>query len=164
MRRKTNAGGIYDRILSTYNASDIFTDREAPREAFWNEYGKLRAELTDPDSDDTPPHILLYYGISGIGKTRLLTEIGRELDRKKDETGSKSSYRWVMYDFTDFGNTKEDVIKGLAHLLSQKYGFRFPMTALAETKIADEIGRKPDMEMHPLWPGYRTVPDDSEKT
>lgn len=147
MRRKTNAGGIYDRILSTYNASDIFTDREAPREAFWNEYGKLRAELTDPDSDDTPPHILLYYGISGIGKTRLLTEIGRELDRKKDETGSKSSYRWVMYDFTDFGNTKEDVIKGLAHLLSQKYGFRFPMTALAETKIADEIGRKPDMEM-----------------
>ena len=147
MRRKTNAGGIYDRILSTYNASDIFTDREAPREAFWNEYGKLRAELTDPDSDDIPPHILLYYGISGIGKTRLLTEIGRELDRKKDETGSKSSYRWVMYDFTDFGNTKEDVIKGLAHLLSQKYGFRFPMTALAETKIADEIGRKPDMEM-----------------
>lgn len=147
MRRKTNAGGIYDRILSTYNASDIFTDREAPREAFWNEYGKLRAELTDPDSDDTPPHILLYYGISGIGKTRLLTEIGRELDRKKDETGSKSSYRWVMYDFTDFGNTKEDVIKGLAHLLSQKYGFKFPMTALAETKIADEIGRKPDMEM-----------------
>lgn len=147
MRRKTNAGGIYDRILSTYNASDIFTDREAPREAFWNEYGKLRAELTDPDSDDTPPHILLYYGISGIGKTRLLTEIGRELDRKKDEIGSKSSYRWVMYDFTDFGNTKEDVIKGLAHLLSQKYGFKFPMTALAETKIADEIGRKPDMEM-----------------
>ena len=147
MRRKTNAGGIYDRILSTYNASDIFTDREAPREAFWNEYGKLRAELTDPDSDDIPPHILLYYGISGIGKTRLLTEIGRELDRKKNETGSKSSYRWVMYDFTDFGNTKEDVIKGLAHLLSQKYGFKFPMTALAETKIADEIGRKPDMEM-----------------
>lgn len=147
MRRKANTGSIYDHILSDYRASDIFTDRDTPRRIFWKEYDKLKGELTDPDSDDVPPHVLLYYGISGIGKTRLLKEIGKELDRKHEESGRKTSYRWVMYDFTDFGNTKEDVIKGLAHLLSQKYGFKFPMTALAETKIADEIGRKPDMEL-----------------
>jgi tetratricopeptide (TPR) repeat protein len=58
-------------------ASREFTDREEPRKAFYHSFSHIREEGY---------HVLTYYGVGGIGKTRLQ----KELDRYVKETDSKA--------------------------------------------------------------------------
>ena len=50
-------------------ASRIFTDREEPRAAFWQQYRRLEEELR---CEEANVHVLTYYGIGGIGKKNII--------------------------------------------------------------------------------------------
>ena len=54
-----------------FSAEKIFTDREEPREA----YRKMKETLCDNRGSIC---VLNYYGLGGIGKTRLLIELKKE--------------------------------------------------------------------------------------
>ena len=63
---------------SIQNGSRMFTDREEPRQAFWEKYRAVKGQLhTDGDI-----HVLTYYGVGGIGKTSLLKQLMLEMDRQ----------------------------------------------------------------------------------
>ena len=60
---------------SQLKASRIFTDREEPRAAFWQQYRRLEEEIAQEEAN---VHVLTYYGIGGIGKSSLLKKIMEE--------------------------------------------------------------------------------------
>ena len=62
---------------SQLKASRIFTDREEPRAAFWQQYRRLEEEIAQEEAN---VHVLTYYGIGGIGKSSLLKKIMEEMD------------------------------------------------------------------------------------
>ena len=53
-------------------AERIFTDREEPRAAFWKNYDICKQDIAQDEGDI---HVLSYYGIGGIGKSRLLKKL-----------------------------------------------------------------------------------------
>lgn len=61
------------------DAQDIFTDRKSFRDAFWEAYN-----FVDQPGNEEEVKILNYYGVSGIGKTKLLQTIKKEVEQKKN--------------------------------------------------------------------------------
>ncbi|WP_320129617.1 tetratricopeptide repeat protein [uncultured Sphaerochaeta sp.] len=122
-------------------ASDIFTDREEPRKVFWDHFGQLSNRMHNRNEEqNTPylPHPILYYGISGIGKTTLQTKLKQELFEK-----GKGKYQFARYDFDRNGTTlctREDCIRKLSKQLANNYNFTFFLTELALVKIANASG------------------------
>lgn len=88
--------------------------------------------------------VLTYYGIGGIGKTRLRDEFALLLDGDSERAddldllqnpGYRGRLRWAEIDFEETGMT--DGPKALFEMrtrLSKKYGFRFPAFDLAYTE------------------------------
>ena len=97
-----------------FRAERIFTDREEPLQTFWNNYDGLK----DMPADDRNIKVLVYYGIGGIGKTRLLKEIKVELEKKGKNV--------VDFDFEEAQQCRF-VLESLKNLLVNKYGFEFPL-------------------------------------
>ncbi len=126
----------------SYNekASRIFTDRDEPRKAFERQYEQVKAEIT---SGDREIHILSYYGLGGIGKSRLLEILRERLGEIEEEP---------LYAFFDF-NTGDDnkitpdrytVLTSLRNQLCEKYHFHFSLLDTALYVHASKVGQPYD--------------------
>lgn len=95
-------------------ATHIFTDREEPRKAFWNNYEKVKESL----HNNGDSHVLQYYGIGGIGKSSLLDELSKEMKEKL------KTPRFAMFDFSRKQDMRS-VLESLRNQLQDKYNFDF---------------------------------------
>ncbi len=104
-----------------------FTDRKVPSDVFWSAYNSLKNNIEN-GCDDVK--VITYYGLGGIGKSRLIQELYDELDirQKNDNMGC-----CVKVDFSVI-NTGLDTIRHIQKVLRTKYNFRFPLYALGLTK------------------------------
>jgi len=122
-------------------ASRIFTDREEPRAAFWQQYQRLQQEL---EQEEANVHVLTYYGIGGIGKSSLLKKIMEEMEERLDDPAC------VYFDF----NLQQEcraVLEALKNKLSAECQFEFPLYELGAYIYAKKIGENPDApEAKPL--------------
>jgi tetratricopeptide (TPR) repeat protein len=105
-----------DKLRNT--ASRQFTDREAFTKAFQDVLPKMKA------SDKELP-ILVFYGVGGIGKTRLLRELSGMLD------ADKSPSLWVLLNFEEHIRDMQSALFHLRKLLNAKYKIQFPTFDLA---------------------------------
>lgn len=105
-------------------ASNIFTDREAPRAAFWKIYNNL-----EPGDVE----IINYYGIGGIGKSSLLKQLQVELDEHGND-------KYISYNFES--REKIDmVLYDISRKLMDKYkNLKFPVFDYAFEKI-NKLGK-----------------------
>ncbi|MBQ1511932.1 MAG: tetratricopeptide repeat protein [Erysipelotrichaceae bacterium] len=158
--KEKNRGGILmaRRSIAIHkNASELFTDRELPRFAFWDKLKKLEEE---PGSSG----VLAYYGEGGIGKSWLLNELYREvrllkeyreegkdlfdLIRKDPGIAFRGEYLPVYYNL----ESSVDIVEILCHLRAAVYRerpeFSFPVFDLAVKKYEDLTGTKvsPDLK------------------
>ncbi len=97
----------------------VFIDREVPRAIFWNNYDEVSANM-----DKNIIKVVSYYGVSGIGKTRLCNELMNELKEKKPET---------KYAYLDLNDTQESwlTISKLKNYLVEHYKYTFPLLEYA---------------------------------
>ena len=110
-----------------------FTDREAPRAAFWKQYAAVKNEL----SGEPNVHVLTYYGIGGIGKTSLVKQLMHEMDQKNPK---------ARYVYLDFG-LSADIRRNLYSLktkLEEKTHFTFPLLELGLYAYSKKVGEKAD--------------------
>ena len=155
--KKTKEIIMARKSLSTNKkASELFTDREDARQAFWKQMRKLEEY---PGSSQ----VIAYYGEGGIGKTWLLNELYRETEllkeyQEKDKdfseiTGKEINYRFQGEYIPVYFNLENsvDIIEILCCLRStifqKKPEFRFPVFDLAIRKYEDLTGKKilPDL-------------------
>ena len=122
-------------------ASRIFTDREEPRAAFWQQYQRLQQEL---EQEEANVHVLTYYGIGGIGKSSLLKRIMEEMEERLEEPAC------VYFDF----NLQQEcraVLEALKNKLTAERRFAFPLYEVGAYIYAKKIGENPDApEAKPL--------------
>ena len=110
-RPKYTAEGARPRI------SRQFTDREEFIGAF---------ERAASDLPLREHKVLVYYGVGGIGKTRLRKELCRRLEKSRPEVG------WAVLDFaTPSHRDVENALSWLSQELTRKYDLRFPSFELA---------------------------------
>jgi hypothetical protein len=110
-------------------ANRIFTDREEPRKAFWNAYSTFKEGL----GAGNDIKILSYYGIGGIGKSKLLVKLQHELDEKI----GKPKYTAINLEHI---KTPRSVLEAIRNNLSHKFNFKFPVFDLAVYIYARKIG------------------------
>lgn len=109
-------------------AENIFTDREEPRQAFWNVYqgmGPGDFEIVD------------YYGVGGAGKTTLLKKLRDELIERVPDGN-------MSYAYFSFENnaTKEEFLFNLSRqMMICNKGLTFPLFDTAFVKIAQDEGK-----------------------
>lgn len=71
-------------------ASKQFTDREFPREVFSKHIDEL---ITNENQAEKDYHVIVYYGVGGIGKSSLQKQLKKELLDKKEN---------ALYTYADF--------------------------------------------------------------
>ncbi|MBQ4581623.1 MAG: tetratricopeptide repeat protein [Oscillospiraceae bacterium] len=126
---------------SQLKASRIFTDREEPRAAFWQQYRRLEEEIAQEEAN---VHVLTYYGIGGIGKSSLLKKIMEEMDERVEDP---------LYVYFDFNLQQESrhVLDALKNKLAESCKFEFPLYELGAYIYAKKVGENPDApEVKPL--------------
>ena len=94
-----------------------FTDRDEPREAF-------NRIFEDAQRHTDEFNIISYYGIGGFGKTRLINELSKQLDKYNSDNEDLNKIAHVTYDFSR-GTEKMFVLDKLKNLL-KKQGLSFP--------------------------------------
>src|SRR5215212_430378 len=100
-RPKYTVGGARPRAIRQ------FTDRED----FIRTFGRAASDLPLEKHK-----VLVYYGVGGIGKTRLLKELGRRLEEGQPEVG------WATLDFaTSSHRDVESALSWLSKELRHKY-------------------------------------------
>jgi len=117
----------------TQKAVRIFTDRQEPRDAFWKKYNLLKAEMSEMDDI----HVLTYYGIGGIGKSRLLDKLKEEMEEKI------TNPYYAEIDFNNYQDSRITLNK-LKSTLSEKYRFVFPLFELGNYAYAKHVGERID--------------------
>lgn len=67
----------FDKQKRKYVAQKEFTDREQPQETFLRNLNELSERLLSniENPHDVKPHVLVYYGVGGIGKTTLKNKL-----------------------------------------------------------------------------------------
>ncbi len=116
-------------------ATRIFTDREEPRESFWNTYDYLN-DLIKKDPQNWEVTVLSYYGIGGVGKTKLLQKILQEITEK--------NHKAVYFDFS----TEKDhilILEAIKNQLHKKYKFSFTLFELGHYVYANKVGQIKEM-------------------
>lgn len=118
--------------LEQPKAQRIFVDRVEPRQAFWQALSAAQQGLEEP-------LVLHYYGVGGMGKTSLHSQLEKELRERCP--GAK----YVELDF-DFVERREPyrVIGLLKKKLSQAYNFQFPLFDVACYTFLCRIGEDGD--------------------
>lgn len=110
-------------------ATRIFTDRQEPRDAFWNNYKKVKETL----HQNREICVLEYYGIGGIGKSTLLHKLSIEMKEKLENP------RIAMFDFS----RKQDmitVLESLRNQLQDNYEFEFQKFDIGLYAYAKKVG------------------------
>ncbi len=110
-------------------ATRMFTDRKPPRASFNNAYNTVKKELNGASKI----HVLSYYGIGGIGKTRLLRELESEL--KKENSSARSIYidLSIRHDMIS-------VLEMMKNTLSDTCKFDFSLFEIALFLYAKRVG------------------------
>lgn len=112
----------YDETHKRKSALEIFTDREEPREVFWQKhYNPLFEEMSN-GKEQSEIHAIHYYGTTGVGKSTLLKKIA-------DELGNKP---FLLVDFRGFQGGKREAIVKIAIEIQEKFHFPMPFTAAAD--------------------------------
>ena len=135
-------------LPSIKKASDLFTDREEPRFAFWQKMKEL---------EENPGYSgrIAYYGEGGIGKSWLLNQLKREVDslteyQKKEKDFSeishlnypfRGSYLPVYYDLESSTDIVEILCSIRASIFQSYPNFRFPVFDTAIRKYEDLTGK-----------------------
>ena len=110
----------------THKATNIFTDREEPRAAFWRLYHAM-----EPDEIE----VINYYGVGGIGKSSLLKQLQLELSEHGNE-------KYVEYNFEN-KKTKDMVLFDLSRQMMKKCkGLQFPVFDYAFEKYKTLVGEE----------------------
>ena len=123
------------RFSARPKATRIFTDREEPRESFWNTYDYLD-DLIKNDPEKCEATVLSYYGIGGVGKTKLLQKLLQEITEKK--------HKAVYFDFS----TEKDhllVLEAIKNQLHKKYNFSFTLFEIGHYVYANKVGQIREM-------------------
>lgn len=108
---------------------NIFTDREEPRQAFWNVYQRVRLE---PGSVEA----ISFYGVGGIGKSSLLIQLIKELKERA------LTSPLVFYNFELSGKSKDYFLYFLAeNLMQQCSSLQFPLFSTALSHLYKMAGR-----------------------
>ena len=115
-----------------FETANLFVDRNEPRANFWKLYNNYREEYT---KNPLFVQVLAYYGIGGVGKTKLLHKIAKELEEKLG-----GNARHVYFDFNNSQNSIE-VLTGIKNILIEKYKFRFPLFELGLYALAQKNGQ-----------------------
>ena len=116
-------------------ATHIFTDREEPRASFWKAYNNLE-ELIKKGPDNKELTVLSYYGVGGIGKTKLLQKLLKEL--------LDNNRKAIYFDFS----TEKDhllVLESIKNRLYKDYGFKFTLFETGLYVYANKIGQIREM-------------------
>ena len=119
-------------------ATRKFTDRELPRKVFWDKYNLMKENISNLEDI----YVITYYGLGGIGKSRLLRQIIEEL--KENE---KKPY-YILYDFETSQDTRA-VLSMIKNKAEKDYNFVFPRFDLAMYTYARKIGEsaeKPEVK------------------
>ena len=129
-------------------AARIFTDREEPRNAFWQQYHAAVADLPNENDDVRVVH---YYGVGGIGKTALLKKLMEEMQEQLPKP------LYAHYNF-ESGTDTRNVLRAIKAMLESKYKFDFILFNLGLYVYAQKRGedaaaieKKSLMDAHPLW-------------
>ena len=129
---KTNMKNASKRV----KAEKIFTDREEPRKVFWRAYQELEEDIENYK-------VLNYYGIGGIGKTRLIEKLIEEMNEKE------KAFVSLNFEYTN-SQDKVLILRELGAKLFRLdkkrfkfYRFRFAMERYAE-ETEQEIKIKND--------------------
>jgi len=112
-------------------AEKIFTDRVKPRVAFENSL----KELTEAPNDI---FVLSYYGIGGIGKTKLLNVLIEKVNEINQQ--NKEKIITVKFDFS-VATDQRRVLLNLRNLFVQN-GFEFPLWDFAEKQYSKLTGQQ----------------------
>lgn len=115
-----------------FETANLFVDRNEPRANFWKLYNNYREEYT---KNPLFVQVLAYCGIGGVGKTKLLHKIAKELEEKLG-----GNARHVYFDFNNSQNSIE-VLTGIKNILIEKYKFRFPLFELGLYALAQKNGQ-----------------------
>ncbi|MDR7870217.1 MAG: tetratricopeptide repeat protein [Tissierellaceae bacterium] len=102
-----------------YKAVKVFTDRKESRDAFWAAFNYMK-----DNNNQNKVKVLNYYGIGGIGKSRLTSQLRKELREKEPYA------KFVYFDFeTEIEVHK--VLYKIIYSLKMDYNFSFDLTEIA---------------------------------
>ncbi|OCA87730.1 hypothetical protein A8F94_07720 [Bacillus sp. FJAT-27225] len=87
-----------------FKANRVFTDRNEPRKLYWNTYEKLK-------NDEEIFKVLAFYGMGGIGKTKLQTHLYEEVEKKLSvEKNKKIRQIFISLDAFEFDSPTDIMI------------------------------------------------------
>lgn len=115
-------------------ANRLFTDREEQRSVFWNAYNELKSNL-DTINDIK---VITYYGVGGIGKSKLLGKLITEMKEKVKNP------QYIYIDF-NINNDPRAVLKSMRNKLQNDYNFEFPFFDLALYVYLKKVGEDVDI-------------------
>lgn len=136
-------------------ASELFTDREEPRYAFWQ---KMKQLEENPGHSDR----IAYYGEGGIGKTWLLNQLKNEVVQLKeyqkegkdfslishlDSFQFQGEYLPIYYDLESSIDIVETLCAIRASIFQSHPEFRFPVFDTAIRKYEDLTGKKISLDL-----------------
>ena len=108
-----------------------FTDRNEPREAF-------NRILEDAMKHTDEFNVISFYGIGGFGKTRLINELSKQLEKYNEENEDLNRIPHITYDFAR-GTNKMYVLEKMKNLL-KKQGLVFPFSDALEAAYNIKCG------------------------
>ena len=105
------------------NANRQFTDRTEPQAAFQDAYLKMAA-AQDPSANGS--HIITYYGMGGIGKSRLLKQLRQNLST--DSNLIAKNHKKPLVILFDFEGAPEGILilERLYKILHNTFKWTFP--------------------------------------
>ena len=127
--------------MTNQTATRKFTDRTEPQAAFQNAYLDLASRM--PGSNNS--QILTYYGMGGIGKSTLLEKLADNLKTQRAFTEKNNGK--PLFVSLNFEVCQEDiqVLTRLRNILSDSYGWQFPLFELGLYLYGRSIGEDIDL-------------------